>query len=87
MSNTPARRAQPRPPETMKVVKQVEAAYRIFETSPDGKVVLVDLCESYMDRPSFVPGDSHTTAFNEGQRSVVLAVFQILDDLRNQKQK
>lgn len=82
MSETPKRRSQPRPPETAKAVKKLQGAYRIFETSVDGKAVLDDLCDAYYDRVSFVPGDPHTTAFNEGQRSVVAAIFQILEDLK-----
>lgn len=85
MSSTPARRTQPRPPETAKVAKQVQAAYRIFETSVDGKAVLDDLCDAFYDRISHVPGDPHTSAFNEGQRSVVAAIFQILEDLKTEK--
>jgi hypothetical protein len=76
------RRSQPRPPETSQTVKQTEAAYRIFEQSLDGQAVLDDLCQAYYDRTSFVPGDPQATAFNEGARSVVLAIFQILEDLK-----
>lgn len=78
-STTPARRRKPLPPSTSEAAKKTEAAYRVFETSGDGQTVLADLCESYMDRSSFVPGDSHATAFNEGQRSVVLAIFALLE--------
>lgn len=85
MSSTPARRTQPRSPDSPKTVKKVQAAYRLFEMSPDGKAVLDDLCDAYYDRVSFVPGDPHTTAFNEGQRSVVAAIFQILEDLKTEK--
>lgn len=80
--STPKRRSKSRPPDSPAVVKQTEAAYRIFETSADGQAVLDDLCEAYYDRTSFVPGDPQQTAFNEGARSVVLSIFQILEDLK-----
>jgi hypothetical protein len=66
-------------------VKALQGAYRIFETSVDGKAVLDDLCDAYYDRTSFVSGDPQATAFNEGARSVVLAIFQILEDLKAEK--
>lgn len=82
MSDTPARRTKPRPPESVKETKRVEAAYRIFETSPDGQAVLDDLCDAYYDKTSFVHGDPYATAFNEGARSVILSIFQVLEDLK-----
>jgi hypothetical protein len=85
MSRSPKRRSQPRPPDSPATAKRTEAAYRIFETSSDGQRVLDDLCEAYYDRTSFVSGDPQATAFNEGARSVVLAIFQILEDLKQKK--
>lgn len=84
MSRTPQRRKHPAPALTPERDRATQAAYRVFELSPDGQAVLADLCESYYDRVSFAP-DPYTTAFNEGQRSVVAAIFAILDDLKSEK--
>lgn len=62
--------------------KKVQSAYRIFEMSPDGQAVLDDLCDAYYDVGTFVPGDPYATARNEGRREVVLAIFEILEDLK-----
>lgn len=54
--------------------KQISQVYRNVFGTIDGQLVLEDLkfrCHVYV--PSFEP-DSHQTAFNEGQRSVVLTI-------------
>lgn len=45
--------------------------------SSDGEKIIEGLYDEYMERESHVRGDSHETAFREGQRSVVL----LLNDL------
>lgn len=79
------RRRQSRPVDTAKEAKRVLGAYRILETSPDGRAVLQDLCDAYYDVPTFVEGDPYATARNEGRREVVLAIFEVLDQLKEQK--
>jgi len=44
---------------------------RIFQKDKDGLAVLDELSRLFYDRPSYVKGDSHETAFKEGQRAVV----------------
>lgn len=44
---------------------------RIFQQDRDGQAVLDELSRLYYDRPSYTKGDTHETAFKEGQRSVV----------------
>lgn len=86
MSRSRERRRQLRPPLTDARAEEVKAAYRIFETSPMGRTVLEDLCDSFYDRPSFVPGDpAGSTEFREGQRSVVAMIFEVLEDLHREK--
>lgn len=46
-------------------------------TSPDGKRAFDLLHKEFADRSSHVPGDPYTSAFNEGQRSVVLFLIDI----------
>lgn len=83
---TTQRRKQPRPAvQSAKDADKVRAAYRVFETSVEGQAVLQDLCDSYYDVSSFVPGDPHATAFNEGRRAVVLAIFEVLEELKQKK--
>jgi hypothetical protein len=43
--------------------------------------VMVDLITKYTTRTSHVPGDSHTTAFNEGARSTVLFILQMQSEV------
>ncbi len=83
--DTLQRRKQSGPPTNSKEAKRILAAYRLFETTPDGQAVLQDLCDSYYDVSSFVPGDPHATAFNEGRRAVVIAIFEVLEELRQKK--
>ncbi len=44
---------------------------RIFQQDHDGQAVLDELARLYYDRASYSQGDTHETAFKEGQRSVV----------------
>ena len=39
--------------------------------NPEGRVVLGYLIESYIEGSSYITGDSHETACNEGKRMVV----------------
>jgi len=47
--------------------------------SPDGKKVFDLLVTEFADRVSHVPGDPYTSAFNEGQRSVVLFLMDLME--------
>ena len=51
--------------------------YEIFN-SPAGQEILVDLSRAYhvLDT-TFVKGDSHHSAFNEGARSVVISLISL----------
>lgn len=56
-----------------KPVEPVEAKIyvRLFQQDRDGQAVLDELARLYYDRASYTRGDTHETAFKEGQRSVV----------------
>ena len=43
--------------------------------SETGKAVLKYLLKSYYHAPSYVRGDSHETAYNEGRRAVVIDIL------------
>lgn len=45
---------------------------------PEVDLVKRDL-EHHRDLSSHVPGDSHTSAFNEGQRSLAVSILQLGD--------
>lgn len=45
--------------------------------STSGRKVLQHLCQvGYVVKPSFVAGDPYTTAYNEGQRALVLSILR-----------
>lgn len=48
-------------------------------TSPDGEQVLRDMMVKFYKYTSHVPGDSHQTAFKEGQRQVVIYILDRLE--------
>jgi len=55
-----------------------EKAWQKIVDSPDGEDVLNGLMEMYGLRTSHVPGDSHETAFREGQREVVTYLLSLV---------
>jgi len=61
-----------------RALRLVKAYDQVFST-PDGREVLEDLAHKFwLTATGHIPGDTHTTAFNEGQRSVVLHILQAL---------
>lgn len=53
--------------------------YKAVFGTPQGKRVLQDLmAKGGLLQSNYVPGDSHGTAYNEGARSLVLHIFEIL---------
>lgn len=52
----------------------------------DGEDLLLALEAKYNARLSFVVGDSHLTAYNEGQRSVVMELLGYLATEESQKE-
>ncbi len=60
--------------------KQLKAAYARLFALDDGKKVLRDLTQKhFMFTNTLVENDSLTTAFNEGQRAVVLRILALLN--------
>lgn len=47
-----------------------------FIKSPAGEAILNELTQLYYDRPSYSKGDSHQTAYLEGQREVVSFILR-----------
>lgn len=55
-------------------------AYRAVFDTPAGREVLADiLTRGNLVETSFVPGDQHTTAFNEGKRRLALEIIERLN--------
>tara|TARA_E500000305_G_C3953294_1_gene203291 strand:+ start:164 stop:415 length:252 start_codon:yes stop_codon:yes gene_type:complete len=61
--------------------EELTGNYRRIFTSDDGQVVLehLKLCHNFY-RTSQVKGDPHESAFQEGQRYVVLNILTMLED-------
>ena len=55
------------------------ADYRTIFEGPQGERVLADLCHRHgIFDPCHVPGDSYSTAYNDGRRSVVVDLLRYL---------
>ena len=55
------------------------ADYRTIFEGPQGQRVLADLCHRHgIFDPCHVPGDPHSTAYNDGRRSVVVDLLRYL---------
>lgn len=48
------------------------------------EALLIELTSLFYDRSSYVRGDSHDTAYNEGQRSVIMYILQRVQESLNQ---
>ena len=61
------------PLETLRVRRM----YRDVFATESGKAVLKDICEkAFFSKSTFVAGDSHTTALNEGSRRLALSIVR-----------
>lgn len=47
----------------------------VFQANPAGQKILEEMSVLFEHRSSHVQGDSHETAFREGQRSVMLFIY------------
>lgn len=55
-------------------------AYRSVFDGPKGRIVLRHLCkQANVLTSSFVAGDPHQTAFNEGERRIVLSILRFIN--------
>jgi hypothetical protein len=60
------------------ILEQAQRYKRLFGTD-DGKWVLADLRAEFAERTSFDPTNVHRTAFQEGQRHVLLTIQLRID--------
>ncbi len=63
---------------TAEVDKNNRLFLSVFD-SPDGKIILTDMLDKYYKYTSFVQGEPETTAFKEGQRSVVIYLLSRIE--------
>lgn len=69
-----------------KNLKQLVINYKTTFGSADGEKVLADLKKRCsFETTTFVAGDSHDTAFREGQRAVVLFIQSMLNKKMEEK--
>lgn len=67
--------------------KDFETLGRLF-SSKLGQEALDVLVRNFYDTISFTPGDTHTTAFKEGQRDIVQVLYQsVAHKLKKDKEK
>ena len=64
-----------------KQIKEIREAYKMIFESDEGKKVLSDLEKRYhFFSTTNVKGDSHESAYMEGQRSVLLFIKSMLQE-------
>ena len=64
-----------------KQLEELKLAYRRTFNTDDGQKVLDDLMKRFsFGATTFVSGDPHTSAFNEGQRAAVLLITRMLSE-------
>jgi len=62
-------------------VQDLKLAYRRTFKTDDGAVVLDDLKKRFsFEATTFVSGDPHQSAFQEGQRAAVLLIVRMLSE-------
>ena len=60
--------------------KRRKVQYKEFFSTDDGKEILADLARRHLVHTStFVPHDTHHSAFNEGRRSVILDIISLVN--------
>ena len=70
----------------MKQVEDLKLAYRRTFDNEDGETVLADLKIRFaFEQTTFVQGDPHQTAYNEGQRSAILLIARMLADAKHKR--
>ena len=66
---------------TEKRIAELKLAYRRTFNTDDGQKVLEDLKKRFgFESSTFVSGDPHTSAFNEGQRAALLLIVRMLSE-------
>lgn len=66
---------------TNKKLEELKLAYRRTFNTDDGQQVLEDLKKRFsFEATTFVSGDPHISAFNEGQRAAVLLIVRMLSE-------
>ena len=60
--------------------KRRKVQYKEFFSTDDGKEILADLARRHFVHTStFIPHDTHHSAFNEGRRSVILDIISLVN--------
>jgi len=57
----------------------LEAAFKATFRSPAGNKVLDYMKKKYYEQPSYTQGDTHHTAYLEGQRSLMRYILNVLE--------
>lgn len=65
--------------KTIEELKTEATQIKNLFQSPDGQAAFKVLEAEFSDRTSHVPGDPYTSAFNEGKRSVILFIKDLME--------
>ncbi len=72
----------------MKELEELKLAYRRTFNTEDGEQVLSDLKKRFaFETTTFVSGDPHQSAFQEGQRAAILLIVSMLTEGKNKDRK
>lgn len=68
--------------------KEIQKSYKQVFNTEDGKLVLSHLMKNgFITKTTFVAGDPHQTAMNEGSRRVVLSILAFMNRDEKEMQK
>ncbi len=74
--------------EYAEIKKKEKAAFQRLFASEDGEIVLSYLSRTcFENRPTYVPGDTHESAFREGVRGVILRIRSLLKEEKPKQEK
>lgn len=60
--------------------ENIHQTYKLIFSTPNGQMILKDLEKLFFfHKSTHVPGDPNTSAYKEGQRSVILAIHAFIE--------
>ena len=64
-------------------LKQLKQDYKNTFSTKEGDAVIADLKSAYYHRGSYSKNDTHETSYQEGQRSVIIRIINLMKEDKN----